>query len=63
MIVAVAAPGFTPTLESLCGTLQAHGIARQNLPEKLVLTTEIPRTGVGKFHRVEVKTRLVEDRL
>jgi len=28
-----------------------------------VLTTEIPRTGVGKFHRVEVKTRLVEDRL
>ena|SRR5438874_6256593 len=63
VIVAVAAPGFTPTLESLCGTLQAHGIARQNLPEKLVLTTEIPRTGVGKFHRVEVKTRLVEDRL
>lgn len=63
VIVAVAAEGRTPTLESLCRRLLDHGILKQNLPEKLVLTSDIPRTGVGKFHRVEVKARLIEGQL
>jgi len=63
VIVAVATPGATPTLEGLCRRLLDHGIPKQNLPEKLFLTSTIPRTGVGKFHRVEVKSRLVEGRL
>jgi acyl-coenzyme A synthetase/AMP-(fatty) acid ligase len=63
VIVAVAAPGATPTLENLCGRLLKQGIPKQNLPEKLVLTSGIPRTGVGKFHRAEVKSRLIEGRL
>lgn len=63
VIVAVATPGATPTLEGLCRRLLEHGIPKQNLPEKLILASGIPRTGVGKFHRAEVKSRLVEGRL
>lgn len=49
-----------PTLEELCGYLLKQGLPKQNLPEKLVLAASIPRTELGKFHRVEVKRRLVE---
>ena len=63
-IVAVAADATAaPTLEELCRFLREHGIPKQNLPEKLVLTASIPRTELGKFHRVEVKQRLVEGKL
>jgi len=60
VIVAVPKPGAGDlTLEELCGRLLEHGIPKQNLPEKLVLTTAIPRTELGKFHRVQVKDQLV----
>ena len=52
-----------PTLEELCDYLLKQGLPKQNLPEKLVLATSIPRTELGKFHRVEVKRRLVEGEL
>lgn len=63
VIVAVAAAGQNPTLETLCAHLMARGIPKENLPERLVLTLAIPRTELGKFHRVEVKTRLLDGRL
>jgi acyl-CoA synthetase (AMP-forming)/AMP-acid ligase II len=50
-----------PELDDLCRYLLDQGIPKQNLPERLVLTDEIPRTGVGKFHRAEIKRRLVEE--
>jgi acyl-CoA synthetase (AMP-forming)/AMP-acid ligase II len=52
-----------PTLEELCDYLLKQGLPKQNLPEKLVLATSIPRTELGKFHRVEVKRHLVEGEL
>jgi non-ribosomal peptide synthetase component E (peptide arylation enzyme) len=62
--VVVAVPqdrGAPPTLEELCAHLQQLGLPKQNLPERLILTDDIPRTELGKFHRVEVKRRVVED--
>jgi acyl-coenzyme A synthetase/AMP-(fatty) acid ligase len=60
VVVAVAGAGVTDlTLEELCARLLENGIPKQNLPEKLVVTASIPRTELGKFHRVEVKDRLV----
>jgi cyclohexanecarboxylate-CoA ligase len=60
VVVAVAGAGVSDlTLEELCAILLEHGIPKQNLPEKLVVTASIPRTELGKFHRVEVKNRLV----
>jgi len=50
-----------PTLEELCEFLQGKGLQKQNLPERLLLVDEIPRTEIGKFHRAEVQRRLVED--
>jgi acyl-CoA synthetase (AMP-forming)/AMP-acid ligase II len=50
-----------PELDDLCRFLLDQGIPKQNLPERLVVTDDIPRTGVGKFHRAEVKRRLVEE--
>jgi acyl-coenzyme A synthetase/AMP-(fatty) acid ligase len=62
VVVAVASGAHeAPTLEDLCAHLLKHGLPKQNLPERLVLTTEIPRTELGKFHRVEIKRRLVEE--
>ncbi len=52
-----------PTLDELRDHLLKRGLPKQNLPEKLVLTTSIPRTELGKFHRVEVKRRLVDGEL
>ncbi len=60
VVVAVARSGVTDlALEELCARLLEHGIPKQNLPEKLVVTASIPRTELGKFHRAEVKDRLI----
>jgi acyl-CoA synthetase (AMP-forming)/AMP-acid ligase II len=61
VIVCVAQGAAEPDLDELCRYLLDQGIPKQNLPERLVLTDDIPRTGVGKFHRAEVKRRLVEE--
>ncbi len=64
VIVCVARDAAAPpTLDELCAYLLERGLPKQNLPEKLVLTTSIPRTELGKFHRVEVQRRLVEGEL
>ena len=62
VVVAVPEAGQpTPALDDLCTYLTGCGLPKQSLPERLVLTDEIPRTAVGKFHRAEVKRRLVEE--
>ena len=50
-----------PTLDELCAFLQQRGLQKQNLPERLLLCQEIPRTEIGKFHRAEVQRRLIEE--
>ena len=60
-IVAVAErPDEQLTLEELCEHLTAQGLPKQNLPERLIVTDDIPRTELGKFHRVKVKAMVVE---
>jgi acyl-coenzyme A synthetase/AMP-(fatty) acid ligase len=46
------------TLEELCAHLIKEGLPRQSLPERLLLTDDLPRTELGKFHRVEIKRRV-----
>ena len=62
VIVCVPADGSdAPELGELCRYLLDEGIPKRCLPERLVLTDDIPRTNVGKFHRAEIKRRLVEE--
>jgi acyl-coenzyme A synthetase/AMP-(fatty) acid ligase len=57
--VAVSRAGTAcPSLDELCRFLAEQGVPKQELPERLVLVDELPRTDVGKFHRAEVR-RLV----
>jgi acyl-coenzyme A synthetase/AMP-(fatty) acid ligase len=61
--VAVVIPTATddpPTLDQLCSHLRSLGLPTQSLPERLILTDDIPRTELGKFHRAEVKRRVAE---
>jgi acyl-coenzyme A synthetase/AMP-(fatty) acid ligase len=50
-----------PTLDELVAHLKALGLPKQSLPERLMLTDDIPRTELGKFHRVEVKRRVAQE--
>jgi acyl-coenzyme A synthetase/AMP-(fatty) acid ligase len=62
VIVAVAENAEDPpSLEECCAHLLARGLPKQNLPERLIITDDIPRTELGKFHRVEVKRRVAEE--
>ncbi len=40
--------------------LLSRGLPKTDLPERLVLTTSLPRTDMGKYHRVEIMRWLVE---
>lgn len=60
VIVAVPEPGERADLEELCAYLQGEGLPKQSLPERLVYVDDLPRTGVGKVHRVEVRKMIAE---
>jgi non-ribosomal peptide synthetase component E (peptide arylation enzyme) len=60
VIVAVPAAGEHAGLEALCAYLQREGLPKQSLPERLVYVEELPRTAVGKVHRVEVRKLISE---
>jgi acyl-CoA synthetase (AMP-forming)/AMP-acid ligase II len=61
-VVAVAeSADDAPSLNELCDYLLSRGLEKQSLPERLVLVDELPRTELGKFHRVEVRRRLMEE--
>jgi cyclohexanecarboxylate-CoA ligase len=47
-------------LDGLCAYLQAEGLPKQSLPERLVYVDDLPRTAVGKVHRVEVRRMITE---
>jgi fatty-acyl-CoA synthase len=46
-----------PTLEQLHEHLAAHGFARWQLPDRVEVVAEIPRTSVGKFDKKELRAR------
>jgi acyl-CoA synthetase (AMP-forming)/AMP-acid ligase II len=60
VIVAVAAGGEQAELDELCAYLLGEGLPKQSLPERLVYVDELPRTAVGKVHRVEVRKLIAE---
>jgi cyclohexanecarboxylate-CoA ligase len=47
-------------LDGLCAYLQGEGLPKQSLPERLVYVDDLPRTAVGKVHRVEVRRMIAE---
>ena len=51
-----------PNLEELCEFLLVEGVEKQSLPERLVLVDELPKTELGKFHRIEVQRRLAVEK-
>jgi acyl-CoA synthetase (AMP-forming)/AMP-acid ligase II len=61
VIVAVAEPGERAELAELCTYLQNEGLPKRSLPERLIYVDDLPRTGVGKVHRVEVKRMIAEE--
>ena len=59
--VIVAVPAGEPAdLDGLCAYLLGEGLPKQSLPERLVYLDELPRTAVGKVHRVEVRALIAE---
>jgi non-ribosomal peptide synthetase component E (peptide arylation enzyme) len=62
VIVAVPqASGDRADLDGLCAYLLGEGLPKQSLPERLVYVDDLPRTAVGKVHRVEVRRMIAED--
>jgi cyclohexanecarboxylate-CoA ligase len=59
--VIVAVPNGDPAdLDALCAYLLGEGLPKQSLPERLVYLDELPRTAVGKVHRVQVGELIAE---
>ena len=49
------------SLEELCDYLIERGLPKQNLPERLIVTDDLPRTELGKYHRVKIQLMVTED--
>ena len=60
VIVAVPEAGERAELDELCAYLQGEGLPKRSLPERLVYVDELPRTGVGKVHRVKVRELIAD---
>jgi acyl-CoA synthetase (AMP-forming)/AMP-acid ligase II len=60
VIVAVPEAGERADLQDLCAYLQREGLPKRSLPERLVYVDDLPRTGVGKVHRVKVRNMIAE---
>jgi acyl-CoA synthetase (AMP-forming)/AMP-acid ligase II len=61
VIVAVPEAGERAELDELCAYLQREGLPKRSLPERLVYVDDLPRTGVGKVHRVQVRKLVAEE--
>jgi acyl-coenzyme A synthetase/AMP-(fatty) acid ligase len=48
------------TLDELCDYLIEQGLPKQSLPERLIVTDALPRTELGKFHRVNIQRMVAE---
>jgi cyclohexanecarboxylate-CoA ligase len=51
-----------PTLEDLAGYLVGHGVAKQKIPERLELVTELPKTQSGKVQKFRLR-EIIRDTL
>ena len=54
----IAAPGETPTLQSLCAYLTAQGIAKFKMPERLEVVGEFPLSPFGKVSKKDLTDRI-----
>ena len=62
--VVIAAPGAAaPDLESVARFTDERGLARQKIPEKLVLVDDLPRTPSGKVRKDILRKQLKEGEL
>jgi fatty-acyl-CoA synthase len=57
MACLVLQPGEQITQEQVRGHLESHGFARWQLPDRVELITEIPKTSVGKFDKKVLRSR------
>jgi fatty-acyl-CoA synthase len=57
----VLRPGAAVTLEDLHAHLSAHGWARWQLPDRVEIIDEVPRTSVGKFDKKVLRARFGDD--
>ncbi|MCW2903680.1 MAG: putative cyclohex-ene-carboxylate:CoA ligase [Streptosporangiaceae bacterium] len=58
--VVVAAPGPAPDLAELGDWLLREGLMRQKLPEQLEIVDALPRTGLAKIAKAELRERFAE---
>ncbi len=56
--VAVPRPGQSPVLADVVSWLEAQGVARIKLPEKLLVVETLPRNPLGKLLRHELAALL-----
>ena len=59
--VVVARPGEQPTLESITQYLEGRHIARNKLPEKLVIVDALPRNPLGKVVRAALRGLVIDE--
>ncbi len=57
LAVVVPRPGATVTLEDVRAFLESRGWARWQLPDRVEIVDEVPRTSVGKFDKKAVRAR------
>jgi cyclohexanecarboxylate-CoA ligase len=51
----VPAPGAAPTLADLASYLQAHGLAKQKIPERVEIVDALPKTLSGKIQKFQLR--------
>lgn len=56
----VIAAGEIPTLPLLAAHLEGHGLAKQKIPERLVIVDDFPRTASGKIKKDILRTMIAE---
>jgi fatty-acyl-CoA synthase len=57
MACVVPKPGATVTVESVHIHLQERGFAKWQLPDRVEIIDEVPKTGVGKFDKKVLRVR------
>jgi fatty-acyl-CoA synthase len=57
----VAKSGATVTVEDVRAHLESHGWARWQLPDRIEIVGEIPKTGVGKMDKKVLRAKLATD--
>ncbi len=55
--IVARAPGAVPTLEDLAAFMNARGVMRQKIPERLEVLAALPRNPTGKVKKHELRAR------